>query len=124
MKVPSPRKTASGCTHHASRRIVSPKDRRLRTSKAMLDYPLLSWRVLKPKRRGGVKRRVGYAVFCRGGPMWPPWVGEIPTEPAPAQGGHIGPPLQRVRHFWADGVLPFGLSRFPGPGLEVQSLLP
>src|SRR5436305_11433304 len=32
--------------------------------------------------------------FCRGGPMWPPWVGDFAhPEVAPTQGGHIGPPL-------------------------------
>src|SRR5262249_44684550 len=56
MKVPSPRKTTSGCTHHASRRIVSPKDRRLRTSKAMLEHPLFVVAVLKPQQRGGGQR--------------------------------------------------------------------
>src|SRR3954468_8954203 len=58
MKVPSPRKTASGCTHHASRRIVSPKDRRLRTSKAMLEHPPFVVAGIEAEDGGGVKRGV------------------------------------------------------------------
>src|SRR4051812_43570314 len=50
MNVESPRKTTSGCSHHASRRAVSPKARRLRTpSYPMLLSPCRPSCVLKPK---------------------------------------------------------------------------
>jgi len=34
--------------------------------------------------------------------MWPPWVGGSSwSETSPSQGGHAGPPLQKIRHFQA-----------------------
>src|SRR5436305_13879956 len=58
MNLDSPRKTTSGCGHQASRRIVSPKERRLRTSKAMPPLLPVVVAVLKPKR----------GVLSNGGP--------------------------------------------------------
>ncbi|PYQ67535.1 MAG: hypothetical protein DMF53_01560 [Acidobacteria bacterium] len=49
----------------------------------------------RPRRSSGVWRR--WEPCCRGGPAWPPWVGKIADRgPTPAQGGHIGPPLQNL----------------------------
>ncbi|MFL6234427.1 MAG: amino acid adenylation domain-containing protein, partial [Thermoanaerobaculia bacterium] len=46
----------------------------------------------------------------RGGPMWPPWVGEIPRpDKPPTQGGHAGPPLQGTPHFQAGDHLAYVL---------------